>query len=400
MNNVTAGSKSLQHADNRRPGRVEITSLTSLRAFAALHVVLFHTTFELSGVRPASLPRVVLNVLGCGQAAVSFFFILSGFILAYTYCEPDGAMSGTRRRFWRARFARIYPLYLLSFVLDAPRAIMYFAGSSGSATARLSKGVVSGVAFLALIQSWLPRITSAWNAPAWSLSTEAFFYLAFPALLIVTRRLSPGRIVGAGLIGWAAVTMFYFGLVVRRPELVEGPWFHIAWRSLPPLRLPEFLLGIGIGRFHASGARRSEPWIRSTGVASCLGIFLLFSVRYGVPNELLVNSLGAPLFAGVILALASGRLPAAGWLATGPWPLLGRASYAVYILHQPFKSWFLRVTDALGIGTSPMLLAAYVLVLQVFCVGALKVVEEPARRFLTVRPGGLAAKLLPPSRKL
>jgi peptidoglycan/LPS O-acetylase OafA/YrhL len=91
-----------------------LPALTGVRFFADFFVVLSH-----------SLPWVAMRFripwpakifLSNGYLAVAMFFLLSGFILAYTY---DGQIAGSRNRarFWEARFARIYPVYLLSLVL-------------------------------------------------------------------------------------------------------------------------------------------------------------------------------------------------------------------------------------------------------------------------------------------
>ena len=124
------GSASLRSTGTAR--RPEILALTSIRAFAALEVVLLHTLFELGGKPAQALPGVVTGLLTKGGMAVSFFFVLSGFILAYTYCDADSGLRGTRVKFWRARFARIYPLYFLAFLVDAPRVISFFLGSATS----------------------------------------------------------------------------------------------------------------------------------------------------------------------------------------------------------------------------------------------------------------------------
>src|SRR5579875_2310310 len=96
--------------------RTEIPALTSLRFFAALWVVLFHIR-ELGLWPGGPLPyRALVRV---GYLGVSFFFVLSGFILVYVYAGrhiPKG-------RFWQARFARVYPAYLFSLLIFLPFAM-------------------------------------------------------------------------------------------------------------------------------------------------------------------------------------------------------------------------------------------------------------------------------------
>ena len=144
---------------------------------AAFYVVLFHGLPWLR--QKFVVPRALETFLGNGYLAVTLFFILSGFILAYTY---DGQIDGKTNRlhFWEARFARIYPVYFLSLML----AFWFERG--------LSLG--TRLAVLGMVQAWDPRapqLTGAWNYPAWTLSVEAFFYLCFPFLLPwMSRKLS------------------------------------------------------------------------------------------------------------------------------------------------------------------------------------------------------------------
>src|SRR3954470_9302060 len=98
------------------PNRVPLRALTGIRFFAAFHVLLLHTTLRYLG----HAPIWVQNIVGSGYVGVSLFFILSGFILTYSY-SPDGHADVTRKReFWAARFARIYPVYALGLLLAGP----------------------------------------------------------------------------------------------------------------------------------------------------------------------------------------------------------------------------------------------------------------------------------------
>src|SRR5271155_1236018 len=91
----------------RRP---DIPALTSLRFFAALWVVLFHVN-AIGLNRGGS--KVYLAFALLGYVGVSFFFVLSGFILVYVYAGRQIQ----KRRFWQARFARVYPAYLFALVV-------------------------------------------------------------------------------------------------------------------------------------------------------------------------------------------------------------------------------------------------------------------------------------------
>src|SRR5260370_3381114 len=123
-----------------------------------------------------------------GYVGVSFFFVLSGFILVYTYAGRPMIL----KDFWRARFARIYPAYAFSLLVTAP--FFFFAVLTMNipffAWAKAHLKFVS-VLVVSLLQAWVPPAALSWNAVAWSLSVEAFFYLLFPFLLLFFVRLSP-----------------------------------------------------------------------------------------------------------------------------------------------------------------------------------------------------------------
>src|SRR5258708_12904003 len=93
--------------------RPRLHALTTLRFFAALHVVLFH--MRVVGILPVG-PWWYQNFASIGYIGVNFFFVLSGFILVYTYAGSTLSVW----QFWQTRFARIYPAYVLSLVASAP----------------------------------------------------------------------------------------------------------------------------------------------------------------------------------------------------------------------------------------------------------------------------------------
>ncbi len=151
--------------------RPAIPALTGLRFFLATAVVVYHYGEQLA----PRLPAPVRNLLGSGFLAVDVFFLLSGFVMAYNYLDGDG-LRGSPGNFWRARVARIVPVYWIGAMLFTPLAISQLW--RGDATAF---GAIFVSASL-LLQAWAPSLALLWNPPGWSLSVEAFFYAAFPRL--------------------------------------------------------------------------------------------------------------------------------------------------------------------------------------------------------------------------
>src|SRR5437588_2823026 len=113
----------------------KLHALTGIRFFAAMHVVIFHARHVF-----VFMPLWFRHIINTGDVAVSFFFILSGFVLSYTYLQPGGEFRGTRREFWAARLARIYPVYLLAFLMFFPR---LFIGEPILVGQRLSSGLLT-----------------------------------------------------------------------------------------------------------------------------------------------------------------------------------------------------------------------------------------------------------------
>lgn len=83
---------------------------------------------------------VLRNFIDHGGFGVTVFFVLSGFILAYSYANKPGEMRGSAKNFWAARVARLYPTYLLGMALMAP---MVLARQGDSVSLQFSSGVLS-----------------------------------------------------------------------------------------------------------------------------------------------------------------------------------------------------------------------------------------------------------------
>ena len=156
-----------------KPAR--LNALTGLRCFAAINILFFHfsnpqwfnfrfyipTPFS---PRPYSFEILLAPVVNAGYVSVSYFILLSGFVLAYNYAERARAGQLDRKRFWKARFTRIYPIYFLSLVL-AWRMLPVEYGAHTHAM------FWTGIALTPfLVQGWVPAIATFMNTPAWTMS--------------------------------------------------------------------------------------------------------------------------------------------------------------------------------------------------------------------------------------
>jgi peptidoglycan/LPS O-acetylase OafA/YrhL len=203
-----------------------LDSLTGLRFVAAFAVLADHLT---------SFIPVVAPYIGSplGIEGVSFFFILSGFVLTWSHSSRN------LRQYALRRFARIYPIYLLA-VLGGLAVIAFYARFNATSTIP-PQNFSETLRLATMTQMWIPgRLSSGVDGPTWTLSVEFFFYLCFPLLIFGAIRLSRTR---RRLLAVALIVGEVAGYVVLRHATMT-PMTYWLTIVMPPLRMVEFLLGI------------------------------------------------------------------------------------------------------------------------------------------------------------
>jgi peptidoglycan/LPS O-acetylase OafA/YrhL len=349
---------------------------------AALQVLVYHAYPHDRG------PLWLRPLIGSGYVGVGLFFVLSGFILSYNYEDALRAGGVSWVAFWRARFARIYPVYLLGLLVAIPPFFLYERGPA-DVVRRLGMNVVAS---LFMLQSWSPRTACGVNCPGWSLSVEALFYLVFPAVALLMLRVPRRRLPGVAAIASGVALLLPLLYLALRPDghgalgpMAGGPWL-MRLKYHPLSRLGEFVLGMAAGSIFL---RREPPamerrWLEAVPIA---GIVCALAASATIPYPLMHNGLLAPLFALLVYRLAVGAGPLARILAGRIWERLGAASYAMYIFHVPTGNWLALAYR--GLGYEPGAEAALLLMTAASLAVALLVfryVEEPARKWL--RKGG------------
>ena len=353
-----------------------LPALAGLRFAAALGILLFHHGDRLVAGAPAWLETLRAG----GFVWVGLFYVLSGFVLAHAHPAPLSAPE--RRAFWAARIARLYPAYLLAFVLAAPFALERWAGGGEGAAAKAA--AVAG-ASLILVQAWIPSAARLWNAPGWSTSVVLAFYAAFP---FVTARLAPLRRRGLWLAlagAWALSLAPPLLWLALQPDgaVADLTWNEPRWllalKFHPAARAGEFLAGVALGLLHARGLSLG----RAGTIAGPLALAAAGAVVAwgGAPYVLLHNGLLVPLFTVVVLALAGGGGPLAKLLGSGPARALGEASFALYVLQEPVWQWGRALTGAHGPETA-IYAACWALAAIGIAVAVSRELERPARRAL------------------
>lgn len=304
--------------------RRELDALTALRFFAALLVFVYHCAPTAAfGMRYA-----------LGHSGVGFFFLLSGFILTYTY---HGTFAGTTawaavREFYAARVARIYPVHLVTMTFAAV-VLWRFGGTTWDVSSNATRELAI-IAQALLVQSWIPdeNIYLGINAPAWSISTEMFFYAVFPfvlrSLLRSFGKSAPRAIWLAAAMPWAIELA-----VALIPHRVT------VWTAymLPPIRLVDFIAGMLLG----IAFLRSAPARPGAGRWTALEALALGAIAFAVAisphvTEALRYSLFLMPFWALLIAVFVHQGGALSRLLRHPvFVALGRASFAFYLIHWP-----------------------------------------------------------------
>jgi peptidoglycan/LPS O-acetylase OafA/YrhL len=314
-----------------------IYPLTSMRFFAALYVVMFHW-LRLVPIKLNS--GFLFRFVSFGGISVSFFYLLSGYILARVYLHPGRGLE--KWRFYAARFARIYPIFFLTLLADLPWYLLSQKTQYGIPEAFIRAGS-RFIGSLFMLQAWSPAFRGI-NFPNWSLSVETLFYAIFPFVGFLLWRLRGMRI-------WTVMLLVYItgqALVVLALVLAGNDFIAIdEMLYFPPLHVSTFLLGILLAClqvFSIEGNERApiKTWkvyaVLGLSMAVYLAIIQFTSddlVRSGRGSVIFRDGLLAPIFCGAIWAVSSGntlpsRLLGAKWLV-----LLGESSYGLYLIHFP-----------------------------------------------------------------
>lgn len=357
--------------ETRKPVRLD--ALTGLRCLAAVNIVFFHFS------NPQSF-GLLAPVVNAGYIALGLFFLLSGFVLAYNYAGQARSGKLDRVRFWKARFTRLYPVYLLSL-------LMSWRMVAAEYHAHTHAMFWTGMALTPLLlQGWVPSLATFLNTPAWAMPAEAFMYTLFPWLAKVKRpaRVSRNLLLLAGV--WAMGMAPGLIYLVLNPDGIAhvdrwswGPWLQ-AFKFTPLPHLASFIFGILLAGLDELVPRPGHLRL-ILGLTGCAGVLGILEMGALVPYVILHDGLLMPLFGCIVLGLAGEN-----WLASAfsvrPLVLVGEASYCLYLLHFNLWNWIheTHLPERLGVSSlDPWL--SYAVLIGV-ALAALYLIEKPAQRLL------------------
>ncbi|HEY2981597.1 MAG TPA: acyltransferase [Anaerolineales bacterium] len=343
-----------------------LDQLTFTRFLAAMAVVFFHS----GNVWPVN--TFPFNpLLTSGQTAVSYFYVLSGFVLALAYFRRAAPFDV--EAYTKARFSRIYPVYALSFLLTC----LYYINIM--ATVKTGKVLAN----LFLLQAWNPVYALSFNIAAWSLSVEAFFYILFPLLVVLAARV-PSRALTWFAVAFWAISQIAHSILYR----AYFPDQHNLLLYFPPVHLNSFLLGFAGGVWYLS-QRASRPedqrLVRSLLLCAVFAVAAMLIARSLVPliTESFTLDVGllSPFFLVIILCLAVDQSSLGARLNNPRLVLLGDASYALFILHVPVRWLGERWAASAGIPNQIFIVVYWIGVIALSIL-VYRLFERPARDWL------------------
>jgi peptidoglycan/LPS O-acetylase OafA/YrhL len=359
----------------REPKRFVL--LDFYRFIAALGVFIFHLKNIDKGISPA------WN--GSYGLFVDMFFILSGFVISYSY---PATSTGLRSyvRFLVRRIARIYPLHLLTLLIFAVLALVGISGPTSHAS------WLDFLHNLLLVQAWGVTDHLSFNSPAWSISAELFCYVLFPLFMLLAGRVSPLML--------AIIVALCYGILAHAhlPIWQERSQMYGATFDFGMLRaLPSFLNGILLTvLFGLSSDYRRKP-VAFAGIALFAGSVLILNL-YAKPDLAII------LFSLAILVTATGesafaRFPGSDWLGR-----LGNTSYAIYMVHEVLLILLFKPAwHYFGLQPSmfPVFALVCCIILTVVADVTYHYVENPARKLINrLAPGDARLARIPKAEPL
>ena len=345
-----------------------IKPLTSLRFFFAFFVFLSHLSFLKTDPAYESLFN---NIFSEGFLGVSFFFTLSGFILALNYREKFKNKSITLKKFFVARFARIYPLFFVTTIASIP-------------LVQINLKIL--FCNLLLLQSYIPqeKYYFSYNAPSWSISDEMFFYLLFPILIGISYHFKNI---------YKVVLCVVFSIVILLlntflpPEKVHY-WIYIS----PFTRVFDFILGIVLFDVYRY-LKKTKVAINLSvysyveiGVFAVLMIFFLskdyfpisyrYSTYYWIPMFLLILAASGPLTFGEKRLTLMQKFLSHRWLV-----YLGEISFGFYLIHYLVISYVLKYQHLFIIQLDGIALTAIMFFITLITsIFAFEIIEKPLNK--------------------
>ena len=332
--------------------------MTFTRFIAAISIVVFHYgrnvfPFDMDGIK---------FLFRQANVGVSYFFILSGFIMVIAY--------GNRGKieyvdYLKRRFARIYPVYFLAiaalftYLYIFNRPIDYL-------------GLFLNIT---MIQSWFPGYALSFNSPGWSLAVELFFYLSFPLLFNRFYKTYALKKTALGIVIIFIISQALLHIFLNS-EFYEGypSKSHDFIYYFPVMHFSEFLIGNLTGLIFIKGIKEKNYDWAIVGLIVLFGMLLKFN-----PNVNLHNGMLAIVLVPLIILISSNNGGLTNFFSGKVFVFLGEISYGIYILQKPVYVWVSGIMSYLKIESSTLVFYISLVTLIICSAISYTYIEVPIR---------------------
>lgn len=373
-----------------------IPSLTTMRGVAALMVIIFHFHLLIGALIPYEDHLITKFYL-----MVDLFFVLSGFVLVHVYSKNlsvDRSWSNYIS-FIKARFARIYPLHLFTFLLVFGLALFLRSQGIFAQLPVFLKNVMSNDSIpyvLTLTHSWGFVIETVWNIPSWSISVEWFLYLVFPILLLLISKYNKAQFLVIGLISLIILILLVYhfepiwmhDVLLSRNETTVDPkrpttTLDITTTWLALIRgLASFILGM---MAYYAFKRKAMQGILSKPISFISIVLFIFC---GWFKSILPDPITVVLFPFLVLAAVYSKGYIYLLLNNKIGNYLGNISYSIYLVHGVllFFAVFTLMSgtpsDSMDYAMNWLKLAGFIVITILISSLTYYLVEKPARRII------------------
>lgn len=339
--------------------RVHFPGLNGLRFFAATAVAVSHVELlkQYLGI-PNRYDQPAMYELG--RLSVTFFFVLSGFLISYLLLT-EKQLTGTisLRTFYTRRVLRIWPLYYLLVAL----AFFVLPRIEALQIPRLTQAIPAGLAqTLPMFLFFLPQLALSltdpvpFAEPAWSIGVEEQFYLLWPLAMKTFRRF--GAVIAVTIIGTVAARHAALALATaNRADAEALRWWNVVINYLYFTRMECMAVG-GLAAWIVFRQKRALLRLLGHPIVQ-LGVYAMTAFLLVTPRGKPIFDYGwyAVCFAVIIVNVATNPRS----LVTLRHPLfdfLGNISFSMYMFHEIA----IRIVMAtLGAGSNALLYAASLL---------------------------------------
>jgi peptidoglycan/LPS O-acetylase OafA/YrhL len=343
---------------------MRIEQLTFTRFLAAISIVVYHYGINVFPFNSNAVDFLFRQA----NIGVSYFFILSGFVMIIAYGKN---VSIDFSDYMKRRFARIYPVYILSILILLSYFIIH----------KISIDYTGLLLNIAMIQSWTPGYAISFNGPGWSLAVEMFFYLSFPLLFnqffkkySLKKLIFP--IIVFFIISQTALhvllnSSFYKGYPSHSHDLI----FYF-----PLMHFSEFLIGNLAGIFFLNGIK-----IRNYDLPVMLLITLIIILLQLKTNINYHNGMLAFAFIPLIVLMAANN----GFLTiifnNKILAFLGEISFGIYILQKPVFIWVHSIMKNTSVNNAAIIFYSSLMILILIASVSYKYFEKPLRKIMALR---------------